>query len=86
MVARQGDVFREFNQAFLMVDSFNFNLVDEERSDIYTCVMCNMSHALYVPRVMYVLCVINVLYMCYVLYVLFVKYVLCLIYVLYIIF
>ena len=34
LVARQGDVSRELNQAFLLVDSFNFNFVDEERSDI----------------------------------------------------
>ena len=35
LVARQGDVSRKLNQAFLLVDSFNFNFVDEERSDIY---------------------------------------------------
>ena len=35
LVARQGDVSRKFNQAFLLVDSFNFYFVDEERSDIY---------------------------------------------------
>ena len=35
LVAHQGDVSRKFNQAFLFVDSFNFNFVDEERSDIY---------------------------------------------------
>ena len=34
LVARQGDVSRKLNQVFLMVDSFNFNFVDEERSDI----------------------------------------------------
>ena len=37
MAVRQGDVSRkQVNQAFLMVDSFNFNLVDEERSDIFS--------------------------------------------------
>ena len=36
LVAHQGDVSRKLNQAFLMVDSFNFNFVDEERSDIYS--------------------------------------------------
>ena len=35
LVARQGDVFCKHNQAFLLVDLFNFNSVDEERSDIY---------------------------------------------------
>ena len=34
LVARQGDISRELNLAFLLVDSFNFNFVDEERSDI----------------------------------------------------
>ena len=34
LVARQGDVSRKLNQAFLLVDSFNFNFVDEERSEI----------------------------------------------------
>ena len=34
LVARQGDVSRKLNQTFLLVDSFNFNFVDEERSDI----------------------------------------------------
>ena len=34
LVVRQGDVSRKLNQAFLLVDSFNFNFVDEERSDI----------------------------------------------------
>ena len=34
LVARQGDVSRKLNQAFLLVDSFNFYFVDEERSDI----------------------------------------------------
>ena len=33
LVARQGDVSSKLNQAFLLVDSFNFNFVDEERSD-----------------------------------------------------
>ena len=36
LVARQGDVTGKLNQAFLLVDSFNFNFVDEERSDIYS--------------------------------------------------
>ena len=40
LVARQGDVFRKLYQAFLLVDSFNFNFVDEERSDIYVTVTC----------------------------------------------
>ena len=35
LVARQGDVSRKLNQAFLLVDSFNFNFVDDERSNIY---------------------------------------------------
>ena len=34
LFARQGDVSRKLNHAFLLVDSFNFNVVDEERSDI----------------------------------------------------
>ena len=34
LVAGQGDVSSKLNQAFLLVDSFNFNFVDEERSDI----------------------------------------------------
>ena len=34
LVARQGDVSRKPNQAFILVDSFNFNFMDEERSDI----------------------------------------------------
>ena len=34
LVARQGDVSRKLNQVFPLVDSFNFNFVDEERSDI----------------------------------------------------
>ena len=35
LVARQGDVSCKLIQAFLLVDSFNFNFVDEERSDTY---------------------------------------------------
>ena len=31
LVARQGDASRKLNQAFLLVDSFNFNFVDKER-------------------------------------------------------
>ena len=34
LVARQGDVTGKLNQAFLLVDSFSFNFVDEECSDI----------------------------------------------------
>ena len=34
LVASQGDVSRKLNHAFLLVDSFNFNFVDDERSDI----------------------------------------------------
>ena len=34
LVARQGDVSRKLNQAFLYVESLNFNFVDKERSDI----------------------------------------------------
>ena len=34
LVARQGDVSRKLSQALLLVDSSNFNFVDEERSDI----------------------------------------------------
>ena len=33
LVACQGDVSRKHNQALPLVDSFNFNFVDEERSD-----------------------------------------------------
>ena len=39
LVARQGDVSRKLNQAFLLVDSLNFNFVDEERSDIYIAIV-----------------------------------------------
>ena len=35
LVARQGDVSRKLNQAFLLVDSLNFNFVDKERTDIH---------------------------------------------------
>ena len=35
LVARQSDVSRKLNQAFLLFESFNFNFVDEERSDIH---------------------------------------------------
>ena len=35
LVARQGDITCKLNQTFLLVDSFNFNFADEERSDIY---------------------------------------------------
>ena len=35
LVASQGDVSRKLNQAFFLIDSFNFNFVNEERSDIY---------------------------------------------------
>ena len=35
LVAGHDDVSRKLNQAFLLVDSFNFNFVDEEGSDIY---------------------------------------------------
>ena len=35
LVASQGDASRNINQAFFLVDSLNFNFVDEERSDIY---------------------------------------------------
>ena len=34
LVASQGDVSRKLNQAFLLVDLFIFNFVDEECSDI----------------------------------------------------
>ena len=34
VVARDGDVSRKLNQAFLLVDSFNFYFVEDERSDI----------------------------------------------------
>ena len=36
LVARQGDVSRKLNQAFLLVDSLNLNFDDEIRSDIYS--------------------------------------------------
>ena len=45
-VARQGDVSRELNLAFLLGDSFNFNYVDEERSDIFQKVHCMFSRKL----------------------------------------
>ena len=35
LVACQGDVFRKLNQTFLLVDSFNFNFVVKEHSDIH---------------------------------------------------
>ena len=35
LVERQGDVSRNPNQMFFLVDSFNFTFVDDERSDIY---------------------------------------------------
>ena len=35
LVARQGDPFSKLYQAVFLVDSFKFNFVDEERSDIY---------------------------------------------------
>ena len=35
LVARQGDESHKLNQALLLVESFNFNFVDEERSHIY---------------------------------------------------
>ena len=34
LLARQGDVSRKLNQAFLLVESFNFNFVVKELSDI----------------------------------------------------
>ena len=40
LVARQVDVYRKLNQAFLLVDSFYLNFVDEEPSDIYTRMYC----------------------------------------------
>ena len=33
--ARHGDISRKLNQVFLLVDSFNYNFIDEERTDIY---------------------------------------------------
>ena len=38
LVARQGDVSRKLNQALLLVDSFKFNFVEDERSDIYSSI------------------------------------------------
>ena len=38
LAARQGDVSRKLNQVILLVDSFNFNFLDEDRSDIYVVV------------------------------------------------
>ena len=35
LVARQGDVSRKLNQAFFLVDSLNFNVVDDERTHIH---------------------------------------------------
>ena len=34
LVARQGDVSRKLNHVCLLVDSFNFNFVDEEHTNI----------------------------------------------------
>ena len=34
LVASQDDVSRKLSEAFLLVDSFNFNFVDDEHSDI----------------------------------------------------
>ena len=39
LLARQGDVSRKLNQAFLLVDPFSFYFVDEERS--YVTGMCH---------------------------------------------
>ena len=36
LVARQGDVSHKLNQASHMVDSFNYNFVDEKYSDVLT--------------------------------------------------
>ena len=47
LVTRQGDVSRKLNQAFLLIDSFNFNFVDEERSYIYKNVLCFTSITLH---------------------------------------
>ena len=38
LVARQGCASRKLNQAFLLLESFNFNFVDEERLYIYICI------------------------------------------------
>ena len=35
LVTHHGDVSRKLNKEFLLVDSFNFNFVDEDRSYIY---------------------------------------------------
>ena len=35
IVGRQGDAYRNLSQAFLLVDTINFNFVDEERSGIH---------------------------------------------------
>ena len=43
LVASQGDASLKFNQAFLLVDSFNFNFVDEEHSDIVETENCWVS-------------------------------------------
>ena len=36
LVARRGDVSRKLSQAFLLVFSFNFNFVVDERSNIHS--------------------------------------------------
>ena len=48
LVARQGIVSCKLSQAFLLLDSSNFNFVDEERSDIYVCT-CMCAYAYVCP-------------------------------------
>ena len=44
LVARQGDVSCKLNQAFLLVDSFNFYFAYDERSDIHNCLCTFLNH------------------------------------------
>ena len=54
LVARQGDVSRKLNQAFLLVDSFNFNFVDVERSDICLRLKWSIYISYVRPTILYV--------------------------------
>ena len=52
LLARHGDVTVKRNQAFLLADSFNFNFVDEERSDIHNAVcLCNYFFPFFLPLI-----------------------------------
>ena len=72
LVARQGDVSRKLNQAFLLVDSFNSNFVDDELSDIalctsvlvylycyiYICTVVLMYVVISICTIMHILCIL----------------------------